>query len=93
MITEVMPVGQNAVAAFLVGMSWGTIAAVYHHIWGGRAGSGSLSLLTILDILFHGGGTGIFIYVTDTILSSFVYGLAGLVLVVAAVTGTRRLAG
>ncbi|WP_226039537.1 hypothetical protein [Natrinema sp. DC36] len=46
--------------------------------------------ITVLQILGGGGGSGLLIWLTDTYLSSFVYGLAGLVLVVVAVAiGSR----
>ncbi|MFB1066011.1 hypothetical protein [Natrinema sp. H-ect4] len=46
--------------------------------------------ITVLQILGTGGGSGVLIWLTDTYLSSFVYGLAGLVLVVVAVAiGSR----
>jgi hypothetical protein len=90
-IENTIPGGRTAVTAFLLGVAWATIVLIYQRIWDGRAGSGSFTALTILDVLFIGGGTGIFLYLTDSYLSSFVYGLGGILFVIVVVTARKHL--
>jgi hypothetical protein len=75
----------DATAAFLVGAGWAIILFVY----GEYSSAGVLpryektmrsAVRMGVDIAFIGGGTGVMLSLTNTYFSSFIYGLAGLVL-------------
>ncbi|WP_226480754.1 hypothetical protein [Natrinema amylolyticum] len=47
-------------------------------------------IITVLNILVIGGGSGVMVWLTDSYFSSFVYGLAGVVLVLIVVVIGQR---
>ncbi len=79
-------IATDQLVAFCIGIIWAVILYVY------RAAIGTDIIRSlkndrcwrryaVVDILIVGGGTGVFLYLADSYLSAFVYGLAGVVLV------------
>lgn len=82
----------NSVAALCIGVIVGFALLIYEFVLTSYIGDHIDERgTTVLHILGTGGGSGVMIWLTDTYLSSFVYGLVGLVLVVVTVTLARRL--
>ncbi|AHG01119.1 hypothetical protein HALLA_17215 [Halostagnicola larsenii XH-48] len=82
-------------AAFCIGIGWGSIVLRYVLFVRTAAGSGGFDersrWYVVGEVFFMGGGTGIMLYLTDTVLESFVFGLSGLSFVVIADTLAHRL--
>lgn len=86
----------ESVAAVCIGLGWGGIVFGYEGvkrtaIFRTLESADRSRWYVTREILFIGGGTGVMLYLTDTILSSFVFGLVGLSLVVVTVTLARYL--
>lgn len=74
----------NATAAFSLGTGWAFVLLIYGHfsdadVIPSYKGTIRSAIRISFDTVFVGGGTGVVVYVTDSYLSSFQYGLAGMV--------------
>lgn len=84
----------DSVTAFCIGAVWAIILIGY----GAVLDVGAVPLEdervskahVLRDVLFVGGGTGVMVFLTDDYLSSFGYGIAGLVLVAVVAAIGRR---
>ncbi|RQG89065.1 hypothetical protein EA462_11850 [Natrarchaeobius halalkaliphilus] len=74
----------NVIIAFLIGFIWGTIVFIYGKVSNADPiprydGTFRSAIRIGIDIAFVGGGTGTVVYLTESYLSAFQYGLAGIV--------------
>lgn len=81
------------VAAFLSGVVWVIIRGIYGTVRNAGAVpdlENESTVGIVADTLVVGGGTGVVLYLTSSVLSAFQYGLAGIVLTtIVFVIGTR----
>lgn len=86
----------DAITAFFVGFGWAVILLLYGRISDTGAipsyeGTIHSAIRIGFDTVFVGGGTGVALYVTESHLSSFRYGLAGMMSAFIVVTIATKL--